>query len=105
MNTGTRNLVVLLLGLLLGGAAQAQNLPGNNSNPYNSPIQRANPNSMQGSQPNAPAARGPQIGPIPRQPTVENGGIGNRYPHRDATPSPSVQPKAPTYDANGNRRP
>ena len=104
MNSRTRSLVVLALGLALSGGVQAQNLPGNN-NPYNSPIKRANPNSMQGTQPNAPAVRGIQTGPTTRAPTLENGGIGNRYPQRDTAPSrPATDTKAPVYDANGNRR-
>ncbi|AIG01147.1 lipoprotein [Pseudomonas fluorescens] len=105
MNSRTRSLLVLVLGLALSGGVQAQNLPGNN-NPYNSPIKRANPNSMQGTQPNMPATRGTSVAPVPRPPTLENGGIGNRYPQRDAPPSrPVTQPSAPTLDANGNRRP
>ena len=104
MNSRTRSLVVLALGLALSGGVQAQNLPGNN-NPYNSPIKRANPNSMQGTQPNAPAIRGIQTVPATRPPTLENGGIGNRYPQREAAPSrPATDTKAPTFDANGNRR-
>ncbi len=105
MNSRMRSLVVLALGLALSGGAQAQNLPGNN-NPYNSPIKRANPNSMQGTQPNTAPPRGTYTAPEPRPPTLENGGIGNRYPQRDAAPTrPAVQPPAPTQDANGNRRP
>ncbi|OPA88394.1 hypothetical protein BFW86_15180 [Pseudomonas fluorescens] len=104
MNTAVRHLAALALGLALAGAAQAQNLPGNN-NGNNGPIHRANPNSMQGTQPSAPAVRGIQTGPSTRTPTLENGGIGNRYPTRDAAPSrPATETKAPTYDANGNRR-
>ena len=104
MNSRTRSLAVLALGLALSGGLQAQNLPGNN-NPYNSPIKRANPNSMQGTQPNAPAVRGIQTAPTSPRPTVENGGIGNRYPRQEAAPSrPATEPKASTYDANGNRR-
>ncbi|NWA67991.1 hypothetical protein [Pseudomonas reactans] len=104
MNSCTRHAVALLLGLALIPVAQAQNLPGNN-NGNNGPIHRANPNSMQGTQPNAPAVRGIQTGPTTRTPTLENGGIGNSYPKRDAAPSrPATETKAPTYDANGNRR-
>ncbi|WP_369302256.1 hypothetical protein [Pseudomonas sp. N2-5-1-1] len=104
MNSCVRHLAVLALGLALTPLAQAQNLPGSyDSN--NSPIHRANPNSMQGTQPNAPATRGIQTGPTSPAPTVENGGIGNRYPKREAAPSrPTTDTKAPTYDANGNRR-
>lgn len=104
MTIRLHTLAVLTLGLALSAAVQAQNLPGGN-NPYNGPIHRANPNSMQGTQPNAPAQRN-TIVPAPRPPTLENGGIGNRYPQRDAAPTaPAAQPKAPTHDANGNRRP
>lgn len=104
MNSGMRHVAALLVGLALAPLAHAQNLPGNN-NANNGPIHRANPNSMQGTQPNAPAIRGIQTGPTTRTPTLENGGIGNRNPQRDATPSrPTTETKAPTYDANGNRR-
>ena len=104
MNRCVHHLAVLALGLTLSSLAQAQNLPGNND-ANNGPIHRANPNSMQGTQPNAPAIRGNQVGPTTRTPTLENGGIGNRYPTRNAAPSrPTPDTKAPTYDANGNRR-
>jgi len=99
-----RYLALLVLGLALIPLAQAQDLPGR-SNSNNSPIHRANPNSMQGTQPKAPATRGIQTVPTPRTPTLENGGIGNRYPQRQTAPSrPATETKAPTYDANGNRR-
>ncbi|MFL1495391.1 hypothetical protein [Pseudomonas antarctica] len=104
MNSSVRYLAVLALGLALAPFAQAQNLPGTYDT-NNSPIHRANPNSMQGTQPNAPAVRGIQTAPARPAPTVENGGIGNRYPARHAAPSrPTTQTQAPTYDANGNRR-
>ena len=103
MNRCVRHLSALALGLALAPLAQAQNLPGRSD--YG-PIHRANPNSMQGTQPNTPAARGTYTAPVPRPPTLENGGIGNRYPQRDAVPTrPATQPSAPTQDANGNRRP
>lgn len=105
MITCVRHLAALALGLALAAGVQAQNLPGN-SNSNNSPIHRVNPNSMQGTQPNAPAVRGIQTGPTTRTPTLENGGIGNRYPQREPVPSrPATETKAPTVDANGNRRP
>lgn len=85
----------------------AQNLPGDTRNPYNSPIQRANPNSMQGSQPSAPIMRGPSTQPVPRTPTVENGGIGNGYP-RPGTPAVRIQsdtlPTPPNRDSDTNNR-
>ncbi|MDY7533486.1 hypothetical protein RGV33_17635 [Pseudomonas sp. Bout1] len=103
MNTRLRNLAVLALGLALSSLAQAQNLPGSN-NPYNGPIHQANPNSMQGTQPNAPAARGTFIPPAQRPPTLQNRGIGNSTQRgSSAQTPPAIQPKAPTRDANGNR--
>ena len=102
MNRCVRHLAALALGLALAPLAQAQNLPGRSDH---GPIHRANPNSMQGTQPNTPAARGTYTAPVPRPPTLENGGIGNSYPKRNAAPSrPATETKAPTYDANGNRR-
>ncbi|HCS46040.1 MAG TPA: hypothetical protein DIW52_25065 [Pseudomonas sp.] len=84
----------------------AQSLTGNSSNPYNSPIRRANPNSMQGTQPSAPVIRGPNTVPVPRPPTLDNGGIGNRYPQdRPAPPSqPTFIPNPPHRDADTNNR-
>lgn len=106
MNSRVRHFAGLALGLALAASVQAQTLPGNNDS-NNSPIHRANPNSMQGTQPNAPAVRGIQTGPTTRPPTLENGGIGNGYPRRDTAPSrPATETnKAPSVDANGNRRP
>ncbi|MFG6202874.1 hypothetical protein [Pseudomonas retamae] len=85
--------------LLSGGLVQAdlllaQSPTGNSNNPYNSPIRRANPNSMQGTQPSTPPIRGPNTVPTPRQPTVENRGIGNGQPIR------SVPGKPPTFIPN-----
>ncbi|TFY87366.1 hypothetical protein DYL59_18590 [Pseudomonas kairouanensis] len=104
MKSCVRHVAALVMGLALVPLAHAQNLPGRTDS-NNSPIHRANPNSMQGTQPNVPTVRGIQTGPTPRAPTLENGGIGNGYPKRDAAPSrPTPETKAPTYDANGNRR-
>ncbi len=104
MNSCVRHVAALMLGLALMPMVLAQDLPGRTGS-NNSPIHRANPNSMQGTQPNAPAIRGIQTGPTPRTPTLENRGIGNSYPKRDAAPSrPATETKAPTFDANGNRR-
>ncbi|AZP72205.1 hypothetical protein EJJ20_24335 [Pseudomonas poae] len=104
MNSCMRHVAALAVALALVPIAQAQSLPGSTDS-NNSPIHRANPNSMQGTQPIAPPARGIQTAPTPRAPTVENGGIGNSYPKRNPAPSrPATETKAPTYDANGNRR-
>ncbi|NWD71554.1 hypothetical protein HX870_28520 [Pseudomonas gingeri] len=63
----------------------AQNLP-NSDNPYNSPIRRANPNSLQGSVSSAPPLRGPNTLPTPRPSTIENGAIRNGYPRDTSAP-------------------
>jgi hypothetical protein len=83
----------------------AQSPTGAASNPYNSPIRRANPNSMQGTQPSAPVIRGPHTVPVPRPPTLDNGGIGNRYPQDRSAPSspPKFIPNPPPRDAGSNR--
>ena len=109
MNRYVPGLIVLALSGVLGHAAQAdvaspgaplqvaQNLPGStNNNPYNSPIRRANPHRMQGTQPSAPAIHGPNTVPVPRPPTLDNGGIGNRYPQGSApTSAPKFIPNPP----------
>ncbi|WP_426140645.1 hypothetical protein [Pseudomonas sp. DWP3-1-2] len=96
MNIFVRNVVASLLGALMmaGGASvsHAQTLPNstlNNSNPTNSPIHRANPNSRQGTKSSVPPVRGPSTAPNLRAPTLENGGIGNGYPTRQQPARPS----------------
>lgn len=77
----------LCIALCAVTAAQAQELPnstsgsGANSNPYNSPIHRANPNSRQGTQPVTPPGRTQITPPTTRTPTLENRGIGDGYPN------------------------
>jgi hypothetical protein len=84
----------------------AQSPAGTSSNPYNSPIRRANPNSMQGTQPGAPAIRGPNTVPVPRPPTLDNGGIGNGYPQNRSAPGspPKFIPNPPARDADTSNR-
>ncbi|VVM79265.1 hypothetical protein [Pseudomonas fluorescens] len=84
----------------------AQSPTGNSSNPYNSPIRQANPNSMQGTQPGAPIIRGPNTVPVPRPPTLDNGGIGNRYPQDRSAPAspPKFIPNPPHRDAGTSNR-
>ncbi|HEX4550287.1 hypothetical protein [Pseudomonas sp.] len=105
--------IVLLLGAGLAHADVAtpsaplwlaQNPTGTNNNPYNSPIRRANPNSMQGTQPNAPVIRGPNTAPSPSTPTVGNGGIGNGQQQRSVPASPpKFIPNPPSRDTDSNR--
>ncbi|MCX2899546.1 hypothetical protein [Pseudomonas mandelii] len=84
----------------------AQSPTGSASNPYNSPIRRANPNSMQGTQPSAPVIRGPNTVPVPRPPTLDNGGIGNRYPQSRPVPDgpPKFIPNPPQRDGDSSNR-
>lgn len=93
-------LPVLAVGLLLGLPAQAAPLQllllaASNNNPYNSPIQRANPNSRQGSLPVTPAVRGPSTQPIQRTPTLDNRGIGNGDNLRRQQQTPNLEPTRP----------
>lgn len=82
----------------------AQSPTGNSNNPYNSPIRRANPNSMQGTQPSTPPIRGPNTVPMPRQPTVENRGIGNGQPIRSVpSASPVFIPNPPSRSTGTTR--
>ncbi|MCW8279163.1 hypothetical protein IMF27_29850 [Pseudomonas sp. PCH199] len=119
MNRCVTGLIMLALSGILGQLAQAQNLSphvplnlaqnlpnSGNNNPYNSPIRRANPNSMQGTQPGAPVFLGPNTVPVPRPPTLDNGGIGNRYPQERSAPAsqPKFLPNPPQRDADTSNR-
>ncbi|MCF4997869.1 hypothetical protein GIW70_18885 [Pseudomonas syringae] len=82
----------------------AQSPTGNSNNPYNSPIRRANPNSMQGTQPSAPPIRGPNTVPVPRPPTLDNRGIGNSQPQRsEPGKAPVFIPNPPSRSTDSNR--
>ncbi|MNY51912.1 hypothetical protein D3C86_1875430 [compost metagenome] len=119
MNRCIFGFILLALSAVLGPLAQAQapslrvpllvaqNLPNSgNNNPYNSPIRRANPNSMQGTQPSAPAIRGPNTVPVPRPPTLDNGGIGNRSRQTPTAPAspPKFIPNPPARDSGSSTR-
>jgi hypothetical protein len=82
-----RCVALLLLGTALG--AQAASDP---NNPYNSPIRRANPNSLQGTAPATPGLA-PQVNLRP--PTLENGGIGNGNNLRRELSKPNLDPQRP----------
>ncbi len=98
----------LAMALMLAGATlfSAQSMAGAergaNSNPYNSPIKRANPNSRQGTAPATPQVRTPNTVPTPRAPTLENGGIGNGYPTRQQAPVRPAPDTRPSTPARGN---
>ncbi|NIF15831.1 hypothetical protein [Pantoea sp. Cy-639] len=98
-------LPTLALGLLLAMPLQAAPLPvpllaaNDGNNPYNSPIMRANPNSRQGSVPATPPVRGPSTQPVPRPPTLDNGGIGNGDNLRRQQTTPNLEPTRPPRDS------
>lgn len=99
----TPTLPILALGLVLCLPAQAApepplQLAAGNNNPYNSPIQRANPNSRQGSMQATPPVRGPSTQPIIRPPTLDNRGIGNGDNLRREQQSPNLEPTRPPRD-------
>jgi hypothetical protein len=73
-------------------------LAAGNNNPYNSPIQRANPNSRQGSVPATPGAR-PVHRPNPRPPTLDNRGIGNgdNLRRQQQTAEPGTHPASARF--------
>ncbi|MCX2889071.1 MULTISPECIES: hypothetical protein [Pseudomonas] len=99
----TPTLPILALGLALclpAHAAPEPPLPlaAGNNNPYNSPIQRTNPNSRQGSMPATPPVRGPSTDPYQRPPTLDNRGIGNGDNLRRQQQTPNLEPARPPRD-------
>ena len=103
MNSCMRHVAALALALALVPLAQAQSLPGSTDS-NNSPIHRANPNSMQGTQPSAPPIRGPSTVPVPRPPTLDNRGIGNGQPIRSAPAKPpTFIPNPPSRSTDTQR--
>ena len=99
MNPCVRHLAALALGLALAPLAQAQNLPGRSSD--HGPIHRANPNSMQGTQPNAPAVRSIQPVPANPRPTLKTAASATATPSRRRPPAarpphPKRPPMMPT---------
>lgn len=106
MNRFLIGIAVLTLsgGLVHADVVLAQSPTGNSNNPYNSPIRRANPNSMQGTQPSAPPIRGPSTVPLPRPPTLDNRGIGNGQPIRSAPAKPpTFIPNPPSRSTDTQR--
>lgn len=65
------------------------------ANPYNSPIRRINPNSMQGTQPLAPQSPAERQQINPRPPTLQNGGVGNGQNMRPVPKAPQLEPIHP----------
>jgi hypothetical protein len=59
---------------------------------------------MQGTQPSPQPLRGPNTVPVPRQPTVENRGIGNGQPIRSVPSNPpTFIPNPPSRGTGSNR--
>ena len=100
----TPTLPILALGLALclpahAALQQPLQLAAGNNNPYNSPIQRANPNSRQGSMPAPPPVRGPSTDPYQRTPSLDNRGIGNGDNLRRQQQTPNLEPSRPPRDS------
>ena len=100
----TPTLPILALGLALCLPVHAApqlplQLAAGNNNPYNSPIQRANPNSRQGSMPATPPVRGPSTDPYQRTPSLDNRGIGNGDNLRRQQQTPNLEPTRPPRDS------
>ncbi|MFI8334714.1 MULTISPECIES: hypothetical protein [Pseudomonas] len=72
------------------------------SRPGNDTIRRINPNSRQGSVPATPPVRGPSTAPAQRQPSIENGAIGNGYPRNPPLPE-TLKPTAPSLQPRDKR--
>lgn len=97
-------LPAVAIGLMLCLPVQAAplqplQLAASNNNPYNSPIQRANPNSRQGSMPATPPVRGPSTVPIRPTPSLDNRGIGNGDNLRRQQQAPNLEPTRPPRDS------
>ena len=97
-------LPILALGLALclpahAAPQQPLQLAAGNNNPYNSPIQRATPNSRQGSMPATPPVRGPSTDPYQRTPSLDNRGIGNGGNLRRQQQTPNLEPSRPPRDS------
>ena len=83
-------------GLAQGATGSAGWVAANDlANPYNSPIRRINPNSMQGTQPLAPQSPAQRQQVNPRPPTLQNGGIGNGQNLRPAPKALQIEPIHP----------
>ena len=97
----TLPILALSLALCLPAHAAPQQplqLAAGNNKPYNSPIQRANPNSRQGSMPAMPPVRGPSTDPYQRTPSLDNRGIGNGDNLRRQQQTPNLEPTRPPRD-------
>lgn len=93
MNRFPTLLAVLLTAIATGAWAAADT-----SNPYDSAVRRANPNSMQGTRSTAPTSPGLQQRVNPNPPTLENGGIGNGNNLRSVPTKPDFDSQRPARD-------
>ena len=87
-----------ILALLL--AAMAASAWADTSNPYNSAVRRANPNSMQGTRPVTPTSPALRQQVNPNPPTLQNGGIGNGNNLRSTPAKPDFDSQRPARDDN-----
>lgn len=100
----TPTLPILALGLALclpahAALQQPLQLAAGNNNPYNSPIQRANPNSRQGSMPATPPVRGPSTDPYQRPPHAGQ----PRHRQRRQPAPPAANPEPGTHPATARQ--
>lgn len=114
MSTARSSFLLLLLGGLLvtqapghvplSGHAEliAQNVLSPDPSATNNTIRRINPNSRQGTVPATPSVKGPSTAPTVRQPSIENGEIGNGYPRSHIVPE-TLKPSVPSLPPTGNR--
>ncbi|EIK95956.1 hypothetical protein PMM47T1_13390 [Pseudomonas sp. M47T1] len=84
-----------ILALVLVASASAASAATDPGNPYNSAVRRANPNSMQGTQPVTPTSPGLRQQVNPRPPTLQNGGIGNGNNLRTPPAKPDFDSQRP----------
>lgn len=75
---------------------QPSNASGDNT------LRRINPTTRQGTVPLAPARPGPSTMPRVRQPSLENGEIGNGYPRSRPLPD-TLKPTAPSLQRGDGR--
>ena len=90
---------VLGIGLVAVDPAQAVTPGSQQSNPYNSPLPRANPNTQQGTSSSIPPLRGPSTQPIRPAPTLQNRGIGNGENLRREPQKPRLEPSRPARES------
>lgn len=86
----------------LASMTLAQNTLQPNAAPGDNTLRRINPNTRQGTAPLTPPTSGPSTMPRARQPSIENGDIGNGYPRSRTLPE-TLKPTAPSLQRGDGR--